>query len=120
VSGLGEVLDAADPALASYAPEEAPAGRWEGDRAFTLESVYEGFLLHYGEPRAYTGMDPDLKLLAGDSLYALGLERLAEQGDLAAVGELADLISACAQAQAEGRPEDTDALWTATEQRFSA
>ena len=120
MSGFGEVLVAADAALAPYAPDEAPSGRWEGTRAFTLEAVYEGFLLHYAEPRAYTGMDPDLRLLAGDSLYALGLARLAEQGDLAAVAELADLISACAQAQAEGRPEDTDGLWAATEQRFSA
>ncbi|MEA2469520.1 MAG: hypothetical protein QOE38_519, partial [Thermoleophilaceae bacterium] len=65
-------------------------------------------------------MDPDLGLLAGDSLYALGLERLAEAGDLAAVAALADLISACAQAQAEGRPGDTQALWEATLQHFSA
>ena len=29
--------------------------------------------MHYGEPRAFTGMDDDLRLLAGDALYALGL-----------------------------------------------
>ena len=50
------------------------------------------------------GMDDDLRLLAGDALYALGLTRLAETGDLEAVAELADLISLCAQAQAESRP----------------
>ena len=38
-------------------------------------------------------MDADLRLLAGDALYALGLSRLAEAGDLEAVAELADLIS---------------------------
>jgi hypothetical protein len=98
---------------------ELPAGRWEaridGDRAFTMEAVYEGFLLHYREPRLFgAAMDPDLRLLAGDALYALGLERLAQGGDLAAVAELADLISLCAQAEAEGRPEAIEPLWEAT------
>ena len=37
--------------------------------------------------------DPDLALLLGDQLYALGLSRLAALGDLEAVAELADLIS---------------------------
>ena len=59
-------------------------------------------------------MDEDLRLLAGDSLYALGLERLAASGDLEAVAELADLISLCAFAHAEGRPELADELWAAT------
>jgi hypothetical protein len=113
VSGLEEVVGAADPSLAPYVSKEPPPSRWEGERAFTLEAVYEGFLLHYREPRAFEGMDPDLGLLAGDSLYALGLERLAEAGDLAAVAALADLISACAQAQAEGRPEEAERLWRA-------
>ena len=54
-------------------------------------------------------MDDDLRLLAGDALYALGLSRLADSGDLAAVAELADLISLTARAQAEGRPEDAEA-----------
>ena len=58
-----------------------------------LEAVYEGYLMHYGEPRAFAGMDADLRLLAGDALYALGLARLAEAGDLEAVAELSDLIS---------------------------
>jgi hypothetical protein len=106
---LGEVLQAADPALRPYAADDPPS-RWD---SFTLEAVYEGFLLHYREPRAFEGMDRDLGLLAGDSLYALGLERLAEAGDLAAVAALADLISACAQAEAEGRGHDADALWQA-------
>jgi hypothetical protein len=79
-----------------------------------LEAVYEGYLLHYEEPRAFEGMDQDLKLLAGDSLYALGLERLAATGDIDAVRELSDLISLCAFVQAEGRPELADELWRAT------
>ena len=119
MSGLAEVVAAVDPLLAPHTVAEPPAGRWEtriqGDRAFTMEAVYEGFLLHYREPRAFDpGMDPDLRLLAGDALYALGLEKLAQTGDLAAVAELADLISLCAQAEAEGRPEAIEPLWEAT------
>ena len=57
--------------------------------------------------------DPDLSLLAGDRLYALGLARLAELGDLEAVAELADVISLAAQAHAEGDPERAAAIWEA-------
>jgi hypothetical protein len=119
VSALAEVRRHADPALAPYAASGEDAGRYEGRladpaRAFTVEAVREGFELHYGEPRAFAGMDPDLRLLAGDSLYALGLARLADGGDLAAVAQLSDLISLCARAQAEGRAEESDALWERT------
>ena len=114
MSRLGEVVVAADPALAPYAAPDPGPGRFEdvdGTRGFVLEAVYEGYLLHYGEPRAFSGMDPDLRLLAGDALYALGLSRLAESGDLEAVAVLSDLISDTAQAQAEGRRAEADALW---------
>ena len=117
MSTLAEVVAAADPALASFAVEDPEPGRFadvEGIRGFVLEAVYEGYLMHYGEPRAFSGMDPDLRLLAGDALYALGLSRLAETGDLEAVAILSDLISGSAQAQAEGRPEDAEALWRAS------
>ena len=118
---LAEVVAAADPALASYAVGDPGAGRFEdmdGVRGFVLEAVYEGYLLHYGEPRAYTGMDRDMRLLAGDALYALGLARLADAGDLEAVAILSDLISATAQAQAEGRADDAEALWAASSDRL--
>jgi hypothetical protein len=120
VSLLAQVAEAADPSLREYAVAEPGPGRFDGgnglgpDRAFVLEAVYEGYLLHYSEPRAFEGMDQDLKLLAGDSLYALGLERLAATGDIDAVRELSDLISLCAFVQAEGRPELADELWRAT------
>ena len=87
MSALAEVVAAADPALAPHAVSEPPPGRFEhvdGVRGFVLEAVYEGYLMHYGEPRAFTGMDRDMRLLAGDALYALGLARLAETGDLEA------------------------------------
>jgi hypothetical protein len=86
----------------------------EAEYALLLEAVYEGYLLHYGEPRAFSGMDPDLRLLAGDTLYALGLARLAERGDVEAVAELADLISLCAWAEAEDRRSLVPELWEAT------
>jgi hypothetical protein len=117
VSALAEVVAAADPALAPYAVGEPGPGRFAavgGVRGFVLETVYEGYLMHYGEPRAFTGMDADLRLLAGDALYALGLSRLAETGDLEAVAVLSDLISDSAQAQAEGRQADAEALWEAS------
>jgi hypothetical protein len=81
-----------------------------GTRAWVLEAVREGYLMHYGEPRAFEGADEDLRLLGGDALYALGLARLADEGDLEAVAVLADLISASAQAESEGR--DSSELWT--------
>jgi hypothetical protein len=117
VSTLTDVVTAADPAFAPYAVSDPPPGRFaglEGVRGFVLEAVYEGYLLHYGEPRAFTGMDADMRLLAGDALYALGLSRLAETGDLEAVAVLSDLISNSAQAQAEGRTADAEALWEAS------
>jgi hypothetical protein len=81
------------------------AGR-EGDVAFVVEAIREGELLHYGTPRLFEGIEPDLALLAGDRLYALGLARLAQLGDLEA-------ISLCAQARAEERPELASAVWQA-------
>ena len=79
----------------------------EGD--FAVEAIREGELLHYRAPRVLAPPDDDLALLAGDRLYALGLERLAERGDLEAVAALADVISFSAQAHVEGREEVTDA-----------
>jgi hypothetical protein len=85
----------------------------EGEYAFVLEAVREGYLLHYGEPRLLAGPDEDLALLAGDYLYALGIERLAAMGDPAAVHVLADLISDSAQLHAEGREVEAPARWKA-------
>ena len=81
------------------------------DVRFLLEAIREGELLHYDRGRVVATDDRDLALLAGDRLYALGLERLASLGDLEAVAALADLISVCARAHAEGRPELAEAAW---------
>jgi hypothetical protein len=76
-----------------------------------LADIAEGARLHYElEPGA---PDPDLALLEGDALYARGLSRLAELGDLAATGELADVISLVAQARAAGDGELAAAVWEA-------
>src|SRR5512144_1236529 len=81
--------------------------------ALVVEAIREGYLLHYGTPRIFDPADRDLALLAGDRLYALGLARLADLGDLHAVAELADVIALGAQAQAEGRADVAEAAWEA-------
>jgi hypothetical protein len=78
-----------------------------------VEAIREGYLVHYAAPRVLSDEDPDLALLAGDRLYALGLERLAAIGDLAAVGALAEVIALSAQAQAAADPDLAEAVWEA-------
>jgi len=123
MSALAEVVQAAGPALAAHAVEDPGPERFgddlDGARRFVLEAVYEGYLMHYGTPRAFTGMDEDLRLLAGDALYALGLARLAAAGDVAAVTELSDLISLSAQAHASGHPGVAEGLWDASARALS-
>lgn len=108
---------APDPGAVASPPGIAGAGpRVTGDAAeveLAVAAVHEGYLLHYGEPRALTLEDPDLALLAGDRLYALGLARLAELGDLVAIGELADIIALGAQAHAAGDGALEAAAWEA-------
>ena len=82
-------------------------------QALGLETIYEGYLVHYGRSRLFTPQDRDAALLLGDYLYAHGLVRVAATGDVAAVADLAELISLCAQARAEGRDGDGSA-WAAT------
>jgi hypothetical protein len=88
------------------------AGR-ETEYALLLAMIMEGSRLHYGVPRVVRAPDPDLALLLGDQLYALGLARLAALGDLAAVAELADVISLVAQAHAARDPLLAEAVWQA-------
>lgn len=106
----------AEPALGMLIAAGPRCRSAPGEYARVLESVREGYLLHYGTPRILDGLDGDLALLAGDYLYALGLERLTALADLPAVRELSDLISLCAQVHAdEGAGADgTAALWLAS------
>jgi hypothetical protein len=90
-----------------------------GDYALIVEAVREGYLLHYGRPRLVAGDDRDLALLAGDYLYAIGLERIAAIGDLEAIAELADLISLAAEIHDGSREParvaaESGALWLGT------
>jgi hypothetical protein len=101
-------------ALAASGPRAADA---PDEYTVLVEAIREGYLLHYETPRIIDGADGDLRLLAGDYLYALGLERLAARGDLEAVRELADLISLSAQVHAENGADSPNslagALWLA-------
>jgi hypothetical protein len=85
----------------------------EGEYELLLEMILEGARLHYREPLVVRPEEPDLGLLLGDQLYALGLTRLAALGDLEAIAELADVISIVAQAHAAGDDELAAAMWEA-------
>ena len=78
-----------------------------------LETIYEGYLCHYGTPRLFAPRDAETALLLGDYLYAHGLVRIAATGEVEAVAELAELISLCARLRAEGEDEDGEA-WAAS------
>jgi hypothetical protein len=126
LSALAEAVRSLGGLLGGVVAEPAPGVRGEhgalaaaGPRAahdpkgyaLLVEAIREGYEQHYGAGRVVRPADPDLALLAGDRLYALGLARLAEIGDLEAVAELADVISLSAQAHAEARPPLADAAW---------
>jgi hypothetical protein len=99
---LGEL--AASGPRAAEAPEEY---------ALLVEAIREGSLLHYATGRVLDPADPDLALLGGDRLYAIGLDRLAALGDVEAVAALADVISRVAQAHAEDEPARAETAWEA-------
>ncbi|MEK6274814.1 MAG: hypothetical protein AABM30_05680 [Actinomycetota bacterium] len=81
--------------------------------ALAVETIYEGYLVHYGRPRLFAPGDHDTILLLGDYLYAQGLVRLASAGSVEAVADMGELISLCAQIRAEGSDEDGPA-WAAS------
>jgi hypothetical protein len=116
---LSELLDGpagnwpADPGPPQIAADGPRAVGREAEYELLMEMILEGSLLHYGDARVVRTTDADLALLLGDQLYALGLARLAGLGDLAAVAELADLISLVAQAHAAADSELGDAVWEA-------
>jgi len=123
-AGIWETL-AAEAAAESplWADSLRPAGERETVPVFSLlceepfalgvETIYEGYLLHYGRPRLFEPADADTALLLGDYLYAHGLVRVAATGSVEAVHDLAELISLCAQARADGRTGEAEA-WAAT------
>jgi hypothetical protein len=108
---------AVDPSLGRLVASGPRAAEAPDEYALLFEAIREGFLLHYGTPRLVAGADPDLRLLTGDYLYALGLERLAARGDVHSVRELGDLISLSAQLHARDGDGDSDSielLWLAS------
>jgi hypothetical protein len=124
VADLWETL-AGDAAAESELWREALRSTEERDRvavfsplaapryALAIETIYEGYLVHYGRPRLFAPPDGDTELLLGDYLYAHGLVRVAELGDVDAVRVLAELISLCAHLRADGADGDGEA-WAAT------
>lgn len=115
------VVDPAEPPelgeLAASGPNTAPA---PAEYALVVEAVREGYLLHYEQPRLLADHDSDLALLAGDYLYALGLDRLALLGDTRAVAILSDLISDCARLQAEEDIGSIPELWQQAAEQIAA
>jgi hypothetical protein len=81
--------------------------------ALAVETIYEGYLVHYGFPRLFAPSDHDTILLLGDYLYAHGLVRLAAAGSVEAVADMGELISLCAQVRAEGSGDEGPA-WAAS------
>jgi hypothetical protein len=118
----------ADDAISPHGPEEwgngpspaqiaaggprIPAGD-AAEYELLIDTIYEGYLLHYGPPRLLAVPEADLGLLAGDHLYALGLARLVALGDLVAVAELADVITLTALAHGAGEAGLARAVWDA-------
>jgi hypothetical protein len=106
-----DLLDEPGPAQLASAGPRASANAAEYE--LLVEMIYEGSRLHYGPQRLVRTDDPDLALLVGDQLYALGLARLAELGDLPAVRALADVIAQVAEARAAGDEAAAAAAWDA-------
>jgi hypothetical protein len=92
-------------------PVFSPLG--EARYALGLETIYEGYLVHYGRPRLFALPDDDTALLLGDYLYAHGVARISALHDVAAVADLSELISLCSQLRAEETDGDGP-LWAAT------
>jgi hypothetical protein len=115
---LSEHVGAADarPVLGELVAAGPRTALQPGEYALLFETIREGYLLHYGQGRVLRTDDPDLALLAGDYLYARGLERLAVLGDLEAVAQLADLVSLAAQVHAREADahQPAAALWLAS------
>jgi hypothetical protein len=100
-----------------------PPGERRGEAVFSalgeprfalgIETIYEGYLAHYGTPRLFAPADRETALLLGDYLYAHGLARIAAFGAAEPVLDLAQLISICAQLRGDRREGD-GAAWAAT------
>lgn len=114
LAGAAEPMSVAAEHASPHGALAASGPRAGADRPryeFLVEAIREGYLLHYHQGRMIVAHDPDLALLAGDRLYAIGLAELADLGDLDAVAELADVISLSAAAHARCDQDLADAVW---------
>ena len=111
--GIARFLDdrQPEPSLFPADPERVPVFSLFCDQEFALglETIYEGYLCHYGSSRLFAPTDDEAALLLGDYLYAHGLVRIAATGEVDAVAELAGLISLCARLRAEREDGDGEA-----------
>jgi hypothetical protein len=98
-------------AAREHEPVFSPLG--EERYALGLETIYEGYLLHYGRPRLFAPADKDTALLLGDYLYAHGVVRIESVGSVVAVADLAELIAICSQLRADAAEGD-GAVWAAS------
>ncbi|HEX4563169.1 MAG TPA: hypothetical protein VH115_01840 [Solirubrobacteraceae bacterium] len=110
-AGAGRAREVWSPAALAAAGPRAEGRREEYE--LLVDAIYEGYLLHYGQPRVVRAREADVGVLAGDRLYAIGLERLVALGDADAVAELADTIMLSALAQGSGEVELAQAIWDA-------
>lgn len=115
---IAGLLAPAAPGNGTPGPAQAAAagprvGGLRAEYELLIETIYEGYLLHYHSPRVVRVPEQDLGLLAGDRLYALGLARLVRLGDIEAVAELADVIALSALAHGADNPRLASAVWSA-------
>jgi hypothetical protein len=91
-----------------------------GEQRFAVgvETIYEGYLVHYGRSRLFAAPDEDKALLLGDYLYAEGLARIARLDSVAAIADLAELISLCAKLRGDRRADGDGEAWAATVARL--
>jgi hypothetical protein len=92
-----------EPVFSPLAPPELALG---------IETIYEGYLVHYGRSRLFAAGVPDQALLLGDRLYSRGLVRISRLENVAVVADLASLLELCARLRAERRPGD-GVVWAA-------
>lgn len=114
---LAELLVTSDgaPVFDEFAAKAPRSAASASAYAAVLESILEGYLLHHGGPRIFAVKDDDARVLAGDYLYAYGLDRLTRLDDPFAVGVLSELIARCSQAElAAAGGQAVAALWFAS------
>ena len=102
------------PEVAPPSPTDELQAEIDPQLRLGVEAIREGHLLHWGDGRVLNTPDSDLALLAGDRLYALGLERVAATGSRPAIASLSRLIKDSATAMAGSELGAAECFWTST------